>query len=218
VVYTENILLDEIIAAFWPQTKGSWSGNVNLISRAEGSGTDLPALKSRTILNINEAEFSGHPLFVKLAQLFQAEDLQQLRFSQVTARVVTSEGIATLKRLHLVGPIVQAEGTGTASMLDKKLDLHLSIQIQAQYVGKIPPLRDIATKIADKHGFVQLPLTVTGTIDEPEYGLDQAWLAKMAKKAGKKSLKKPKKKQTAKPVLNQKKQEQLKQGLEKLVQ
>jgi hypothetical protein len=65
---------------------------------------------------------------------------------------------------------------------------------------------------------VQLPLTVTGTIDEPEYGLDQAWLAKMAKKAGKKSLKKPKKKQTAKPVLNQKKQEQLKQGLEKLVQ
>ncbi|MGD8254929.1 MAG: AsmA family protein [Syntrophobacterales bacterium] len=218
VVYTENILLDEIIAAFWPQTKGSWSGNVNLISRAEGSGTDLPALKSRTILNINEAEFSGHPLFVKLAQLFQAEDLQQLRFSQVTARVVTSEGIATLKRLHLVGPIVQAEGTGTTSMLDKKLDLHLSIQIQAQYVGKIPPLRDIATKIADKHGFVQLPLTVTGTIDEPEYGLDQAWLAKMAKKAGKKSLKKPKKKQTAKPVLNQKKQEQLKQGLEKLVQ
>jgi AsmA protein len=218
VVYTENILLDEIIAAFWPQTKGSWSGNVNLISRAAGSGTDLPALQSRTILNINEAEFSGHPLFVKFAQLFQAEDLQQLRFSQVTARVTTSEGIATLKRLHLVGPIVQAEGTGTASMLDKKLDLHLSIQIQAQYVGKIPPLRDIATKIADKHGFVQLPLTVTGTIDEPEYGLDQGWLAKMAKKAGKKSLKKPKKKQTAKPVLNQKKQEQLKQGLEKLVQ
>ena len=106
-------------------------------------------------------------MFVKLAQLFQAEDLQQLRFSQVTARVLTSKGIATLKRLHLVGPIVQAEGTGTASLLDKKLDLHLSLQIRAQYVGKIPQLRDIATKIADKHGFVQLPLTLTGTIDEP---------------------------------------------------
>ena len=222
VIYTENILLDEIIAAFWPQTKGSWSGNVNLISRAEGSGTDLPAFQSRTILNINEAEFSGHPLFVKLAQLFQAEDLQQLRFSQVTARVFTSKGIATLKRLHLVGPIVQAEGTGTAGLLDKKLDLHLSLQIRAHYVGKIPPLRDIATKIADKHGFVQLPLTVTGTIDEPVYGLDQRWLAKMAKKAGKKSLRKPKKKQpaeqTVKPSVNKKKQEELKQGLEKLVQ
>ncbi|MBT8406901.1 MAG: AsmA family protein [Deltaproteobacteria bacterium] len=222
VVYTENILLDEIIAAFWPQTKGSWSGNVNLISRAEGSGTDLPALQSRTILNINEAEFSGHPLFVKLAELFQAEDLQQLRFSQVTARVLTSKGIATLKRLHLVGPIVQAEGTGTASLLDKKLDLHLSLQIRAQYVGKIPQLRDIATKIADKHGFVQLPLTVTGTIDEPVYGLDQRWLNKIAKRLGVKQGKKLKKKQptkqAAKPPLNQKKQKQLKQGLEKLVQ
>jgi AsmA protein len=222
VIYTENILLDEIIAAFWPQTKGSWSGNVNLISRAQGSGTDLPAVQSRTILNINEAEFSGHPLFVKFAELFQAEDLQQLRFSQVTARVLTGQGIATLKRFHLVGPIVQAEGTGTASLLDKTLDLHLSLQIQAQYVGKIPPLRDIATKIADKHGFVQLPLTVTGTIDEPVYGLDQGWLAKMAQKAGKKSLKKLEKKQPAKqpakPALNQQKQKQLKEGLEKLVQ
>ena len=222
VVYTENILLDEIIAAFWPQTKGSWSGNVNLISRAEGSGTDLPALQSRTILNINEAEFSGHPLFVKLAELFQAEDLQQLRFSQVTARVLTSKGIATLKRLHLVGPIVQAEGTGTASLLDNKLDLHLSLQIRAQYVGKIPQLRDIATKIADKHGFVQLPLTVTGTIDEPVYGLDQRWLNKTVKRLGVKQGKKLKKKQPpkqpAKPPLNQKKQEQLKEGLEKLVQ
>jgi uncharacterized protein involved in outer membrane biogenesis len=221
VIYTENILLDEIIAAFWPQTKGSWSGNVNLISRAKGSGTDLPAVQSRTILNINEAEFFGHPLFVKFAQLFQAEDLQHLRFSQVTARVLTSKGIATLKRFHLVGPIVQAEGTGTASLLDKTLDLHLSLQIRAQYVGKIPQLRDIATKIADKHGFVQLPLTVTGTIDEPVYGLDQRWLAKMAKKAGKKFLKKPEKKkpakQTAKPALNQEKQKQLKQGLEELV-
>ncbi len=222
VVYTENILLDEIIAAFWPQTKGSWSGNVNLISRAEGSGTDLPALQSRTILNINEAEFSGHPLLVKLAELFQAENLQQLRFSQVTARVLTSKGIATLKRLHLVGPIVQAEGTGTASLLDNKLDLHLSLQIRAQYVGKIPQLRDIATKIADKHGFVQLPLTVTGTIDEPVYGLDQRWLNKTAKRLGVKQGKKLKKKQptkqTATPPLNQKKQKQLKQGLEKLVQ
>ena len=218
VVYTENILLDEIIATFWPQTKGSWSGNVNMITRAKGSGTDLPALQSRTILNINEAEFSGHPLFVKLAQLFQAEDLQQLRFSQVTARVLTSKGIATLKRLHLVGPIVQAEGTGTASLLDKKLDLHLSLQIRAQYVGKIPQLRDIATKIADKHGFVQLPLTLTGTIDEPVYGLDQHWLNKTAKRLGVKHGKKLKKKQPAKAPLDQKKQKQLKQGLEKLVQ
>ena len=217
-VYTENILLDEIIAIFWPQTKGSWSGNVNLISRAEGSGADLSALESRIYLNINEADFSGHPLFVKFAELFQAEDLQQLHFSQVTARVFTSQGIATLKRLHLVGPIVQAEGTGTVGLLNQTLDLHLSLQIRAQYVGKIPPLRDIATKIADKHGFVQLPLTVTGTIDEPVYGLDQRWLNKIAKRLGVKQGKKLKKKQPAKPPLNQQKQKQLKEGLEKLVQ
>ncbi len=217
-IYTENILLDEIIAAFWPETSGHWSGNVNLFSMTSGSGSDLNVLDSRTDLNINEAEFSGHPLFLKLAELFHAKDLQQLRFSQVTARIFTKQGIATIKRLHLMGPIVQAEGTGTAGLLDKKLDLRLLLQIRAQYVGKIPPLRDIVTKISDEHGFVQLPLRVTGTFDEPVYGLDERWLAKTAKRLGVKQVKTPEKKPLPKAPLSEQEQKQLKEGLEKLVQ
>ena len=218
IVYTENILLDEIVGAIWPETGGRWSGNVNLFFRGNGSGSHLSALQSRIDLNINEAEFSDHPLFTKLAELFQAEALKQLRFSQVTARVLTKEGIATIKRLHLVGPIVQAEGSGTAGILDKNLDLHLLLQIRAQYVGKITPLRDIVTKISDKHGFVQLPLTVQGTFDEPVYGLDQSWLEKTAKRVGVKEVKQPEKKQLPKQPLGEQRQKQLKEGLEKLVQ
>ena len=218
IVYTENILLDEIVGVIWPETSGRWSGNVNLFFRGKGSGSDLSALQSRIDLNINEAEFSGHPLFTKLAELFQAENLKQLRFSQVTARVLTKEGIATIKRLHLVGPIVQAEGSGTAGLLDKNLDLHLLIQIREQYVGKIGALRDIVTKISDEHGFVQLPLTVQGTFDEPVYGLDQSWLEKTAKRVGVQQVKKPEKKQLPKRPLSEQKQKQLKEGLEKLVQ
>ena len=220
-VYLENIILDEIIAAFWPDTAGHWSGNVNLISRASGNGSDLSALQSRIDLNINAAEFSGHPLFLKFAELFQAEGLQQLRFSQVTARILTKQGVATIKRIHLVGPIVQAEGTGTAGLLDNKLDLHLLLQIRAQYVGKIAPLRDIVTKIADKQGFVQLPITIGGTLDEPVYGLDQRWLKKTAKRLGVQQVKQVKKVETkkpAKPPQSQRKQQQLKEELEKLVQ
>ncbi|UCG21329.1 MAG: AsmA family protein [Deltaproteobacteria bacterium] len=219
ILYTENILLDEIVGAIWPETGGHWSGNVNMFFKGSGSGSDLGALQSRIDLNINEVEFSGHPLFTKLAELFQAENLQQLRFSQVTARVLTKDGVANIKRLHLVGPIVQAEGTGTAGLLDSKLDLHLLLQIRAQYVGKIAPLREIVTKISDKHGFVQLPLTVRGTFDQPAYGLDQSWLEKIAKKVSAKPVEKPKKKKLPKQQpLNEQKQKQLQKDLEKLVQ
>ncbi|MCG6916644.1 MAG: DUF748 domain-containing protein [Deltaproteobacteria bacterium] len=219
VFYTENILLDEIVKAIWPETGGHWSGNVNLFFKGSGRGSDLSALQSRTDLNINEVEFSDHPIFTKLAELFQAEDLQQLRFSQVTARVLTKDGIADIKRLHLVGPIVQAEGTGTAGLLDNKLDLHLLLQIQSQYVGKIAPLRDIVTKISDKDGFVQLPLTVGGTFDEPVYGLDQSWLEETVKKVEVKPVKKSeKKKLPQQKPLNEQKQKQLQKDLEKLVQ
>jgi AsmA protein len=219
VVYTENILLDEIVKAIWPEAAGHWSGNVNLFFKGSGKGSDLKALQSRTDLNINEVEFSGHPLFAKLAEFFHAENLQHLRFSQVTARVLTKDGIANIKRLHLMGPIVQAEGTGTAGLLDNKIDLHLLLQIRAQYVGKIVPLRDIVTKISDKHGFVQLPLNVQGTFAEPVYGLDQGWLKKTVKKVGLKPVKKAKKKKLPKQQpLDQQKQKQLQKELEKLVQ
>ena len=217
-VYTENILLDEILGVIWPETGGHWSGNLNLFFKGNGSGSDLSALQSRIDLNINEAEFSGHPLITKLAELFQAENLEQLRFSQVTTRVLTKEGTATIKRLHLVGPIVQAEGSGTASLLNKNLDLHFLLQIKAQYVGKIAPLRDIVTKISDKDGFVQLPLTVQGTIDEPVYGLDRSWLEQTAKRVGVRQVEKVEKKQLPKHPLSEQKQKQLQEGLEKLVQ
>ncbi len=217
-IYTENVLLDELVGAFWPATRGRWSGNVNQISKAKGIGSGLSALQARTDLNINEAEFAEHPLLRKLAELFQAEDLQQLRFSQVTARVLTSQGIATIERLHLVGPVVQGEGGGTAGLLDKKLNLRLLIQIRAQYVGKLAPLREIVPKIIDEQGFVRLPLTVKGTFDDPVYGLDERWLAKITKKAVGKPLKKLEKKVLPKIPLTEKDKKKLMEGLQKLVE
>ncbi len=191
-IYSENVLLDEIVGAFWPTVNGSWSGNVNQISRASGIGSDLRSIKARTDLNINEAEFSDHPLLIELAELFQTEDLRQLRFSQVTARILTSRGVAHIKRLHLIGPILQAEGNGTAGLIDKKIDLRLHLQIQPQYVGKIASLRELVPKISNAQGFVRLPLTVKGTFDEPVYGLDEAWLAQLATELAEESAREPK--------------------------
>ncbi len=189
-IYTENVLLDEIVRAFWPATRGSWSGNVNQKSKASGIGSDLSALEAHTDLNINEAKLSEHPITKKLAELFQAEDLQHLRFSQVSARIRTSQGVATIRRLHLVGPILQAEGSGTAGLMDKKLDLNFHLQIPTQYVGKLASLREIVAKISDEHGYVQLPLNVSGTFDEPVYRFDERWLAEITKKAAEEPAKK----------------------------
>lgn len=182
-IYSENILLDEILGAFWPSTRGSWSGNLNQISLASGLGSDLRAIEVHTDLNINEAEFSSHPLLLKLAELFQTEDLQQLHFSQVTARILTRQGVAAIKRLHMIGPILQVEGGGTAGLLDNRIDLRLQLQIRTQYVGKLASLRDIVPEISEEQGFVELFVNVSGTFDEPIYRLDEGWLAKFTEEA-----------------------------------
>lgn len=217
-VSTENVLLDEILQALSPGSPGKWAGNVNQVSRASGIGSDLSVLQSRTDLNINEVEFSGHPLTQKLAELFQADDLQGLRFSQVTARILTTKGVATLKSMHLVGPVVQAEGSGTFGLLDKKLDMSLLLQIRKQYVGKIATVRELVPLIADDQGFVQLPVHLSGTIDSPSYGLDEDWLSKKTKEAAKKPLKKLEKTVLPKVPMGEKDKTQLKEGIEKLTQ
>jgi uncharacterized protein involved in outer membrane biogenesis len=189
-VFTKNVLLDEVIGAFWPKARGSWSGNMNQISSASVAGSDLTAIKVHTDLNINEAEFSNHPLLLKLAELFQTEDLQQVQFSQVTARVLIKQTVANINRLHMIGPILQVEGSGTAGLLDRKLDLRLHLQIRTQYVGKLASLRDIVPKISEEQGFVQLPLNVSGTFDEPVYRLDEHWLAELTEEAAEEPAKK----------------------------
>jgi hypothetical protein len=65
-------------------------------------------------------------------------------------------------------------------LLDKKLDLRLHLQIRTQYVGKLASLREFVPKISEQQGFVQLPLNVSGTLDEPLYRLDEGWLAGLA--------------------------------------
>ncbi len=208
-IYSENILLDEILGAFWPSTRGSWSGNVNQISLASGLGSDLSAIEVHTDLNINEAEFSGHPLLLKLAELFQTEDLQQLQFSQVTARILTRQGVAAIKRLHMVGPILQVEGGGTAGLLDKRLDLRLHLQIRTQYVGKLASLREIVPKISEEQGFVELSVNVSGTFDEPIYRLDEGWLAKLTEEAAEEPAKNMEQEVLATSPLSEKEEDKL---------
>ena len=90
----------------------------------------------------------------------------------------------------MVGPILQAEGSGTAGLLNKKLDLYFHLHIPTQYVGKLASLREIVPKISDQHGYVQLPLNVSGTFDEPVYRFDERWLAEMTKKTAEAPAKK----------------------------
>jgi hypothetical protein len=59
---------------------------------------------------------------------------------------------------------------------------------------------------------------VSGTLDEPIYGLDKSWLSKTVKKLVPKPVKKQKKKLAPKPTLDSQEQKQLKEELEKLVQ
>ncbi|MFP3870941.1 MAG: AsmA-like C-terminal region-containing protein [Syntrophobacteria bacterium] len=214
----EDVLLDEIIEASSPGIRGQWAGNVTLVSEANGMGPDLGRLRSRTDITVNEAAFSGHPLVDRLAKLLQSEKLKRLHFSQITAKILTSEGIATVKELDMQGSVAQIQGSGTAGLLDGKLDLSLLLQIPEQYAGKFETLQDILPHITDDKGFVQIPLRVVGTFDNPQYRLDEGWLRKNLKTKMEKPLKKLEEEVLRELPLEERAREQLQKGLKELFQ
>jgi hypothetical protein len=187
-IVTRNVLLDEFMAAFSPKKPFRLTGNVSLQSQARGIGDDLRILQSQTDLRVDEAEFSEHPLLQQLARLFQAEDLQRLAFDHITAKILTGRGIATVKNLRMIGPVARVRGDGTIGLLDRRLDLHLLLHLRAQYAGKIAALREILPNISDEEGFVRVPLAVSGTVDEPQYLLDESWMQEKIEETAKESL------------------------------
>jgi uncharacterized protein involved in outer membrane biogenesis len=180
---SKDILLDEVARHFSPETADLWAGSMSMNTRARGKGGDLRVLQSSTAFRIDEARFSGHPLVVKFAEFFQAEELKQIEFARVNGKVSTGRGVATLEDFLLEGAIARMDAGGTTGLIDKKLDLLMSLRIRTQYVGRIPKVRQIVPFIADKEGFVQLPLKVGGTLANPEYRLDENWLAQKLEEA-----------------------------------
>jgi AsmA protein len=91
-------------------------------------------------------------------------------FSTIETDLAVKQGLVTVQRLLMDSHDFQATGGGTIGFdqrLNLALNLHLSQDLSQQLAGASPVI-----KLAMKEGRVTLPLTVTGTVQAPSYGLD----------------------------------------------
>jgi len=216
----KNIIVDDFARTVAPTTVGRWSGNLTLALVANGSARDTAISQSRSDVIMTEAEFPGHPVIQKVAEFFRAEELKRLRFSQVSAEIITDRGVATIEDLHVEAPALRVEGNGRVSLRDGGLELRLLLRLPMQYAGKVTALGPFLSKLTDKEDFTRVPLQLSGTVEKAECRVDEHWLKQRFREpTPQKPPQEPQQQgELPKPSLNDGEKKHLQEGLEKLVQ
>jgi AsmA protein len=80
------------------------------------------------------------------------------------------QGILTLQKLLADSHDFQATGNGTVGF-DRTLNLAVNLNLSQALSQKISGSTPVA-KVAMKEGRLRLPLLITGTLQNPSYGLD----------------------------------------------
>jgi uncharacterized protein YhdP len=215
----KNIMVDEVTRALMPENAGLWSANLTMASTASGLFQDMRSIKSRSDVLMTEADFTGHPVIDTVAEFFRAEELKRLQFSQVSAGIVTNRGLITVSDLYMEGPALRMEGGGSVDPRQRAMDLRLILRLPVQYAGKVTALGSYLSKITDQEDFTRVPLQLSGTLEKPEFRVDEQWLKQRYREPTPKKVPEPElEPEPAKLPLNDNDQKQLQEGLEKLVQ
>jgi uncharacterized protein involved in outer membrane biogenesis len=213
----KNIMVDEVTRAFMPGNAGLWSANLTMASTASGLFQDIRSIKSRSDVLITEADFTGHPVIDKVAEFFRAEELKRLQFSQVSAGIVTNRGLITVSDLYMEGPALRMEGGGSVDPRQRAMDLRLILRLPVQYAGKVTALGSYLSKITDQEDFTRVPLQLSGTLEKPEFRVDEQWLKQRYREPAPKKAPEPEP-EPPQPPLTDNDKKQIQEGLEKLVQ
>ncbi len=175
--------VNDLLTALSPALKGAMTGVLGLSLQAQGDGGDLGALRAQLKAEAKDGKLVSHPLVQGLAALFQARELETLNFYGVKADLQTAEGVGQLNSFVFSGPNLQATAKGTLGLADRKLDLVMAVALPREIAQRLVREKTTLDAVTDAQGWSKLPLRLSGTLDEPKYGLDAEGLARIATKA-----------------------------------
>jgi AsmA protein len=160
-------------------TQVSLTGTAGADLALRGHGFTMPdltqALEGTGQIAIKEGKIEGVNLLQEAVVILKIAGMaidnpRATAFSTIETDLAVKQGLVTVQRLLMDSHDFQATGGGTIGFdqrLNLALNLHLSRDLSQKLAGASPVI-----KLAMKEGRVTLPLTVTGTIQAPSYGLD----------------------------------------------
>ncbi len=131
------------------------------------AGTAHVAVKDGKIEGVN---FLQEALSILSIAGMAVDNPKATAFSTIETDLAVKQGVVAVQRLLMDSHDFQATGGGTVGFdqqVNLTVNLHLSQDVSLKLAGASP-----VVKVAMKDGRVTLPLTITGTVQAPTYGID----------------------------------------------
>ncbi len=216
-VSLDGTRLGKMLPAVSPGLANTVTGVLSLSARVSGRGGDLEALAADVRAEARDGRILNHPLVDRFAELFRVKELRTLNFYTLKLDAGAQGGVGTVRSLVLRGPDAQATATGTLGLMDRRLDLRVAVAVPRRVAGRLLRRAEVLDALTDEQGWSKVPLRLSGTLEDPSYGLDTEALARMgAKVLEKKARKAVEEKVLDKLPLDPEGRKAIEQGLKRL--
>jgi AsmA protein len=176
--------LGPALEAVSPDSNVSISGTAAMTLAVAGRGFSMPdltkAMEGPGHLQIQNGKIEGINLTQEAVTLLNVGGLSPDRikataFSTIETDVMIKQGLVHVQRLLMDSHDFQATGGGTVGF-DQRLNLAVNLILSQALSQKLTGSSPV-TKLALKDNRVRLPLLITGTVQQPSYGLDSRRLS-----------------------------------------
>ena len=178
-VTSHGIQLGPVLAAVAPDIKLTVSGTAAMDIAVEGRGFSMAdltkSLEGPGHLEIKDGKIDGVNLLQEAVTLLKVagvsiDSVNTTVFSTVESDIMIKRGLVNVQKLLLDSQDFQATGNGTVGF-DQALNLAVNLNLSKSVSQKLAASSPVA-KLALKDGRVSVPLIITGTAQNPSYGLN----------------------------------------------
>ena len=179
-----------------PDSKVSVSGTASMDVAVAGRGFSVPdltnALEGPGHLEVKDGKIEGVNLVEEAVMLLKAagislDQTQATVYSTIETDFMVKRGVVTVQKLLMDSHDFQATATGTVGF-DQALNLAVNLTLSQTLSQKLAGSSPIV-KLALKDGRLRVPLLITGTAQNPSYGLDMKGLTGKAQEQMQEKLK-----------------------------
>jgi uncharacterized protein involved in outer membrane biogenesis len=178
-VTIQGLQLGPALAAVSPDSIVSVSGTAAMDIAVAGRGFSMPDL-TKTLegpghVEVKDGKIEGVNLMEEVVTLLKVAGLsvdsgKATAFSTIETDVMIKQGLVNVQKLLIDSHDFQATGKGMIGFdqtLNLALNLNLSQTLSQKLAGSSP-----IVKLALKDGRLHVPFLITGTVQNPSYGLD----------------------------------------------
>lgn len=179
----QGLQVGPLLEAVSPGSKVSVSGTAAMNIAVAGRGWTMPdltqGLEGPGHLEVKDGKIDGVNLIEEAAALLKIagvslDQAKATAFSTIESDVFIKQGIVNVQKLLMDSHDFQATGNGTVGF-DQALNLALNLNLSQTLSQKLAGSSPIA-KLALKEGRLRLPFVITGTVQNPSYGLNMKGL------------------------------------------